>query len=292
MAKQFFIVEDSENRQRADKFLSNKLPVYSRAALQKLFDINLIKLESTPLRPGEKVKTGQTIEYDLGPLQEIPEVVPIPIIYEDDNVVVVNKPAGMISHARGKFWQEASVASFIRDKVSKMTGDRAGIVHRLDRATSGVMVCAKNHDTLSFMQNQFRDRKVQKSYIAYTKNTPPHVKAIIDAPISRDLKMPKRFTVSPDGKESQTYYEVLNTGSKFSSIILKPKTGRTHQLRVHLKYINCPIIGDELYGGETADRLCLHARDIEISLPSGVKTMFEAPLPDEFLELEKLNASK
>ena len=282
MPKQNITITDEDGVIRIDKFIALKFPEYSRAALTKLFDLNLIKKDDVSLKPGEKVRPGATIEYDLGPLQAKPEVIPLPIIYEDDNVIVVNKPCGIISHARGKFWQEASVASFIRDRVSGMDGVRGGIVHRLDRATSGVMICAKNELTLKFLQKQFQDRKVKKSYIAITSHCPKDDEAIIDAPIGRNLKDPKRFHVSSDGKTAQTTYKVIEKSVKKTKIELRPYTGRTHQLRIHLAYINCPIIGDELYGGKKNDRLLLHAHSLEINLINGSKETFTAPIPEAF----------
>jgi 23S rRNA pseudouridine1911/1915/1917 synthase len=242
--KQYLEITEEDGVVRIDKYLAKMFPEYSRAALAKLFDLNLIKKHGESIKAGDKIRPGTTIEFDLGPLQQKPEVIPLPILYEDKNVIVVNKPAGIISHARGKFWQEASVASFIRDRISGMDGERGGIVHRLDRATSGVMICAKNESSLKFLQKQFQDRKVEKSYIAITSKKPKEDKAIIDAPIGRNVKDPKRFHVTQDGKSAQTTYEVLESKNSKTKILLTPKTGRTHQLRIHLAYIGCPIIVD------------------------------------------------
>ncbi len=282
MPKATITITEEDGVVRIDKFLALKFPEYSRAAIAKLFDLNLIKRNKIPLKPGEKIRPGTTVEYDLGPLQETPEVIPLPTLYEDDNVIVVNKPAGIISHARGRFWQEASVASFVRDKVSNATGDRAGIVHRLDRATSGVMICAKNEETIAFLQKQFHDRKVVKTYIAVIEKPPKELKARIIAPIGRNLKNPKQFHVTPEGKPAETDYEVLETNGVSTLLKLTPKTGRTHQLRVHLAYIKRPIIGDELYAGKPNERLLLHAQTLEIMLPDGEMKEFTAPLPSEF----------
>jgi len=282
MAKEYIDVLKSDDRLRIDKLLANKLPEYSRSALAKLFLLNLIKKDGEPLMPGDKVKTGFTIEYDLGPLKEVPEVIALPVIYEDKNVVVVDKPAGIISHARGKFWQEASVASFMRDKVARLTGERSGIVHRLDRPTSGVMICAKNQETLKFLQKQFADRKVQKTYIAITDKKPKKEHAKIIAPIARNLKDPRTFCVNKTGKKAETEYRVIKSNNDYTMIELKPHTGRTHQLRVHLAYINCPVIGDELYKGASCSRLLLHAKKLSILLPDGKKTTFQSELPKEF----------
>lgn len=298
MPKQTLTITEEDGVVRVDKHLANVFSEYSRAALAKLFVMNLIKLNGEPIQPGHKLRPGTTIEYDLGPLQEKPEVIPLPVIFEDKDVIVVNKPTGIISHARGRFWQEASVASFIRDKITQnsqmskvdghigvMDGERGGIVHRLDRATSGVMICAKNEATLKFLQKQFSDRKVQKTYIAVVEGKPKNDVAIIDAPLTRDLKAPRQFKVSPDGKQSQTSYKVLKQSDKYSTLELKPKTGRTHQLRVHLQYIGNPIVGDELYSKHEYKRLLLHAYSLEISMPEGEMKTFIADIPEEFEEI-------
>ena len=293
MPKQTLTISDEDGVVRVDKHLANVFSEYSRAALAKLFVMNLIKLNGEPIQPGHKLRPGTTIEYDLGPLQEKPEVIALPIIFEDKDVIVINKPTGIISHARGRFWQEASVASFIRDRISGMDGERGGIVHRLDRATSGVMICAKNEITLKFLQKQFSDRKVQKTYIAVVEGKPKNDVAIIDAPLTRDLKAPRQFKVSPDGKQSQTSYKVLKQSDKYSTLELKPKTGRTHQLRVHLQYIGNPIVGDELYSKHEYNRLLLHAYSLEISMPDGELKTFKADIPKEFKEIfENDNKSK
>lgn len=281
------VIQEDDGVVRVDKYLAQLHPEYSRAAIAKLFDLKLIKLHGGSILPGHKLRPGSTIEYDLGPLQNKPEVIPLPILYEDSDVIVINKPTGIISHARGRFWQEASVASFIRDKISGMDGERGGIVHRLDRATSGVMICAKNETALKFLQKQFSDRKVQKQYCAVIAGKLEHRTATIDAPIARNPKDPKKFMVSKAGKTAQTHYEVLSSGNTYSTVGLMPKTGRTHQLRIHLDFVGHPIVGDELYGGEPAERLMLHAVKLTIRLPGGDLHTFESPLPEEFAAYER-----
>jgi 23S rRNA pseudouridine1911/1915/1917 synthase len=286
--KKSLTITDDDGVVRVDKYLADTFSEYSRSAIAKLFTLNLIKYKGEPIQPGHKLRPGATFEYDLTPLSEKPEVIALPILYEDDNVIVVNKPAGIISHARGRFWQEASVASFIRDRISGMDGERGGIVHRLDRATSGVMICAKNEETLKFLQKQFSDRKVEKTYVAVIKGTLSPEEAIIDAPIARNAKEPKKFRVDMQGKSAQTHYKVLETNNGYSLVELRPKTGRTHQLRIHLLHVGHPIVGDELYGGEKSSRLLLHAKELGIhTSPNEVKT-FSAPLPDEIIQYDAI----
>jgi 23S rRNA pseudouridine1911/1915/1917 synthase len=283
--KKFKITED-DGVVRVDKFLAQKLPEYSRAALHKLFKLELIKnSEGRFLKPGEKIRPGASFTADISPIDVIPDSIDMPIIYEDENVIVVDKPTGVISHARGRFWQEASVASFIRHRIKNPDGERAGIVHRLDRATSGVMICSKNQDTMRYLQKQFQDRKVVKTYIAAVSLPPKDVEAIIDAPIGRDPKEPKRFHVDSNGKHATTHYKVISSGKKATLLELEPKTGRTHQLRIHLNYIGRPIIGDELYSGAEADRLYLHANKLAIKLPTGEDKVFISEVPKSFYEI-------
>jgi len=268
--------------QRADVLLANTYPEYSRAALAKLFDLGFVIKDDKPLKPGDKLKPGEKFKADISPLKKQAEKLDLPIIYEDDNVVVIDKPTGVISHARGRYWDEASVASFVRDKVAGLEGERAGIVHRLDRATSGIMICAKNPETMSFLQKQFANRRTKKAYIAIVQGDIEPSEAIIDVPIGRNLKKPTSFKADANGKKATTRYKVVKSNDKYSLIELKPETGRTHQLRVHLKHINRPIVGDALYGGKSADRLYLHATTLEITLPGGERKIFTSNLPKEF----------
>lgn len=269
---------------RTDKLLAEQLPQFPRAALQKLFTQDLVWLNDNPIKPGIKVRDGDVLKVDLSPLDIQIEDIDLPIIYEDDNVIVVDKPTGVISHARGRYFDEPSVASFVRQK-SAQKGERAGIVHRLDRATSGVMITAKNQETLSYLQKQFSDRKVKKSYLAVIEGKMPTEEGKIDMPIGRNAKIPQTFHVTETGKSAITRYKVKRANDSISLIEMRPETGRTHQLRVHLKEMGHPIIGDELYKGKPYDRLLLHAASLEITVPGGNRMVFEAPTPNEFESL-------
>ena len=214
------------------------------------------------------------------------EDIELPILYEDDDLLVINKPAGVISHSRGKYWNEPSVASFIR-QIAPQEGERAGIVHRLDRATSGVMLCTKNAKTMAYMQKQFAERSVKKVYRAIVSGHMKPGQAIVDMPIERNPKAPATFRVGPNGKPAQTAYKVLRSSDKYDEVMLEPATGRTHQLRVHLKHQGHPIVGDALYGGPVAERLYLHAYKLTVKLPNGKQHTFTAELPPEFNKLMK-----
>lgn len=278
------IINQQDEPMRADILLASNYPKYSRAALAKLFDLDKITQTDKPIKAGDKIKPQESIQADISPLNKPVNKIDLPIIFEDQDVVVIDKPVGVISHARGRFWDEASVASFIRDKIDDIDGERAGIVHRLDRATSGIMICAKNQSALKFLQSQFSKRKVQKTYIAIVDGKPPHDQAIIDVPIARNPKKPQTFMANSDGKLATTKYKVLSSNKSKSLLLLQPATGRTHQLRVHLKYIGFPILGDDLYNGNPAKRLFLHAYSLKIQLPDGSNQIFFSPLPQEFLQ--------
>lgn len=282
MSRQWITVTEELVGKRTDKLIADYFPSYPRAALHKLFESEDVTLNDKPTKPGIKVRLGDTVRVDLSPLEITIADIELPILYQNDDVLVVNKPAGVISHARGRYFDEPSVASFVRQKVAHLTGERSGIVHRLDRATSGVMVCAKNPEALSWLQRQFSDRKVQKTYTAVVVGSMPTEVGVIDMPIARNPAKPVTFHVDPSGKDSVTNYEVLSMNKGYSLLELKPVTGRTHQLRVHLTHLKHPIVGDELYSGEPAERLMLHAHRLVITLPSKEIVTFTAPLPDEF----------
>ncbi len=267
---------------RLDVFMAEQLPDLSRAYIKRLIEEGNMLVDAEPQKPGYKIRIGEKVDLivDLKALEKI-EDIELPILYEDDNVLVIDKPVGVISHSRGRYWYEPSVASFVRQKTGN-EGDRTGIVHRLDRATSGVMICAKSQETLSFLQKQFGQRTVKKSYLAVVAGHMKDPRAIIDMPIERNPKQPQTFRVGANGKAASTEYEVIQSYNKHDKLLLKPLTGRTHQLRVHLKHIGHPIVGDTLYGKELSRRLMLHAHLLELTLPGGKRTTFTAPEPPEF----------
>lgn len=207
----------------------------------------------------------------------------LPVLYEDDDVMVVNKPSGLLTHAKGGLSTEPTVAEIIRLKTSFASDtDRPGIVHRLDRDTSGVLIIAKTADAAAHLQRQFAQRTTKKTYLAVTDGVPKLAAAKIDLPIGRNPAAPSTFRVDPNGKLAQTNYRVLAVTDAQTLIELQPSTGRTHQLRVHMAYLNAPILGDRVYSKPNASRLMLHAHKLEITLPSGERKTFEAAVPKEF----------
>lgn len=278
-------VSEEQAKLRLDSFVVQAIPRLSRAFAQKLCDSERVRVNGQSSKAGYKVRAGDNVEidYDINELDAVPEI-DIPVLYEDDDCVVMNKPAGLLTHSQGVFNPEATVASFLRSRMSEdMEGERAGVVHRLDRATSGVIIGAKNQVALSWLQKQFSLRKVKKTYVAIIAGHLPQAEAIIDMPIQRNPKAPATFRVGINGKSAITHYQVIRETDKYSLLELKPETGRTHQLRVHLAQLDHPIIGDPIYGsGVYGDRLYLHALSLEITLPNRKRQIFTAPLPDEF----------
>ena len=187
------------------------------------------------------------------------------------------------------FNPEATVASWLHSHLHNELAEtdtgpnnRAGIVHRLDRATSGLIICAKTATGMSWLQKQFAQRRTKKLYIAVVAGVFKLPEAVIDLPIERDPKKPQTFRVGANGKSATTTYRVLRSDGKHSLVELKPQTGRTHQLRVHLNYLKHPIVGDTLYGGELAERMFLHAHQLELTLPNRERMVFVSPLPASF----------
>lgn len=261
---------DKEEKFRLDHLLMQKYKSYNRSSLQKFIELGYVTVDGEVAKKANQKFTAG-VRLDLVVPEELKNADIEPeVIYEDENVIVMNKPAGLLSMAKGEYCPE------------KTLEDYGLLVHRLDRDTSGVVILAKNPEVQSMLRRQFQDRKTHKTYEAVVTGRPKLDKARIDLPIARDLKHHATFRVDPTGRPSETFYEVLASDGKHSLVELRPTTGRTHQLRVHLKYLGCPILGDAVYGAEPADRLYLHAKSLEITLPDGVRKVFEAPVPEEF----------
>lgn len=274
--------------ERLDVALLNTHPELSRASIQKLIKQKKVSVNGEIIdKTSHKVNEEDKVTVDL-PDDTIKEI-SLEILYEDDDCVVINKPLGLLAHSKGTFNPEPTVETWLKPRTSGFEegSNRSGIVHRLDRATSGVMICAKNPEALSWLQKQFSTRKVKKTYIALIEGNLVNREALIDLPIERNPKQPQRFRVGHSGKSAQTHYEVVKefeqANKHYSLIELKPVTGRTHQLRVHLDYLKKPIVGDEFYGGAKASRLYLHAKELEITLLNKQRMVFNVDIPKEFL---------
>lgn len=289
-----FKINPEQVGKRTDIYVAEQLPEYTRASLRNLFDGDYVCVNKKTVKPAYILKTGDKLTIDLSVFAAQPQMIDLPIVYEDDDVIVINKPAGILTHSKGAINNEATVASFIKPLLTdkNLVGNRAGIVHRLDRATSGVIIAAKNHKALKWLQKQFSTRKTNKIYLAVVEGVPTPQEAIIDAPIERNPKKPQTFRVGGSGRPSQTRYKVLKTSTlggssnSYSLLELIPQTGRTHQLRVHLKYVAHPIIGDRVYGHD-GEKMYLHAKSLEITLPNGQRKKFDVPEPNIFNKFTK-----
>lgn len=274
---------------RLDTIVADKTET-SRSYAAKLIQEGKVRLGNEVLdKPSKKISSDTNLKIEFNKNIVYPAL-DIEVIYEDANCIVINKPSGVLTHSKGAFNPEATVATWLHDKVKSLekSDQRSGIVHRLDRGTSGVIILAKSDEAQKHLQKQFSQRKVKKTYIALIEGAISPSEALVDIPIIRNSADPKRFKVSKYGKSAQTQYRMIKSfmrsGKKYSLVELSPKTGRTHQIRLHLRYMNFPIVGDDFYDGVKADRLYLHAEKLELTLPDSSRKVFEAPLPKKFIK--------
>lgn len=266
---------------RLDAYMAQYWPEHSRSVWQHYIEQGYVIVNDIPVTSvRHELGEDDIVTHAPLPVLDFTDLT-LPVIYEDEHVLVINKPTGVLTHAKGALTDEFSVAEFARLRLREPDeSNRPGIVHRLDRATSGVMICAKDAITKKHLQKQFQDRKAHKTYLAIVDGAPKHSEAKIDLPIERNPKSPSSFRVGANGKSATTTYRVLAQNGAKSVLELKPLTGRTHQLRVHMAYLGCPIVGDVIYGGSTAERLMLHAAALEITIPEGDRRTFTAALPE------------
>jgi 23S rRNA pseudouridine1911/1915/1917 synthase len=284
--REIYLFRVTTEKVRLDIELTKRYPEFTRSTIQKYIKNGYVQVNGEVI---EKTKYDVTENDDLAlvpPAKADFSELELPIIYMDDNVIVVNKPAGVLTHSKGVLNDEFTVADFFRRYTTNgLETTRPGIVHRLDRDTSGVIIGARNDETALLLKKQFADRSTKKHYVAVVDGAPKLSEAMIDLPIGRNPSSPSMFRVDPSGKDALTKYQVLDANAKQTLVALHPKTGRTHQLRVHLAYINTPIAGDRIYGStKTAQRLMLHATTLELTIPISARKTFEAPLPKVFTE--------
>lgn len=282
------IIFNNQKPERIDSFLSHQLH-QSRSYITRLLDLDLVMVNQKIIKKASfRLQKNQVIT--IKPLPNIDKnQIPlnIPIIYQDQNLIVIDKPVGLLVHAKNNFDHEYCLTDWIKAKFPNIKDERYGLIHRLDRLTSGVMIIGLNLTTINDLKKQFKERRVKKIYYAVVEGLFNDQKLIIDLPIARSLRLPNKFMIDPNGRSSQTKIEVIkqNINQKLSLLKLSPQTGRTHQLRVHLSYIHHPIIGDILYNKnyrkKSKTRMMLHAYSLTIRLNSQPKT-FYSDLPAEF----------
>lgn len=292
---------------RLDAFLASQIEGWSRARLQKLIENEDVLVNEKPSKPSYKLREGDDVEIELTATPTtafVPENIPLEIVYEDDTLVVVNKPAGIVVHpaAGTPSGTLANALAFhFQQLPDRGTGVRPGIVHRLDRDTSGLMVVAKTDAALENLSDQFRDRTVFKSYVALVHGRVASISGKIDQPLARDRSNRTRMAVVRGGRNALTLYRVRRSFDRFTLLDVELKTGRTHQIRVHLAWIKHPVVGDETYGGgrdntiqdpqlrarvRSLNRHFLHAEKLAFSHPkTGELVKFETQMPDDLAAL-------
>jgi len=287
-----FLKEASE---RLDKFLVGELPELSRSRIQALIADGLVELDERAARKaGQMVERGQTVRVRIPPAAPaglMAEQIALDIVFENQDLIVVNKPAGMVVHpAVGHSSGTLVNAALGYDADFGEIGgeERPGVVHRLDKDTSGLILLAKNDAAHRWLQDQFRLRRVDKMYLALVDGRPPTPSGRVEAPIGRDMAHRKKMAIVPAGKgrEAVSEYKMLDSFRAHSLLEFHPLTGRTHQIRLHCAFLGCPIVGDRVYGRKSPsleiDRQFLHAARLRIMLPGETNPRsFEAPLPPE-----------
>lgn len=291
-----FKASDEDAGLRVDEFLAKRLGQLSRMRIAKLIANRCCRIGGRIVESGQKVRPGDVVEFEveeLGPNSMTPEPIPIEIAYEDEHICVVVKPAGLLVHPT-KHVKSGTLANALTYHFNKSRqGEliRPGIVHRLDRETSGLMVIAKTERALSVLSRHFRRRLIEKRYLALVSGRVSEDEGVISAPIGRDPSEKPHWRAIEGGKPAQTRFRVLERIDRRASLLeLEPMTGRTNQLRIHCAHIGHPIFGDEKYGGPAGPgRLFLHASRLVFYHPAGgrARMEFASPLPDElrgFLE--------
>ena len=278
---------------RLDVFVTDELPAFSRSIIQKMIKDGKVTVNGKTVKPSWPLEEGNVVEVSLPDSAAQKNKLSDLIIADGKDYFVINKPAGMLVHPQSPIWETNPEAAFAVEETlvslvlvnapkgfDKST-PRAGLVHRLDRETSGVMLLAKNAEFQNAMTELFANREVHKTYHSIACGTVPDNTGRIEVPIGRVAG--GKIKASDVGREAITEYKVLKRQNGFTYIELYPRTGRTNQLRVHLSWLGYPVLGDWLYKGTTADRLMLHARKLEFKHPfTGRKLSFEAPVPADF----------
>ncbi len=302
------VVGDEEEMTRLDSFLVKNIEGFSRAKLQRAIGKGKILVDGKSQKSSTRLKPGQTVEVEhleSGPVTSLPEDIPLVIIYEDDSLVAINKPPAMVVHPAKGHWSGTLTAAlaFHFENLSSVGGPtRPGIVHRLDRDTSGIILVAKTDEAHANLAQQFEQRTVQKEYWAIVTPAPDRDRDMIDQPIGAHPYQREKKAIRENhstSREAQTFFEVVERMKGFAIVRTKPRTGRTHQIRVHLAHIGCPVLCDKLYSGRSRltkgdlkrgqadeqlilERQALHAHRIQFRHPeSGELVELEATLPED-----------
>lgn len=293
---------DKQTHQRLDKFLTENLPEFSRSRIQGMIADGFVEVDGRAAKKaGQILESGSALTVRIPPpvpVDLIPEDIPLDIVYENDELLVVNKPAGMVVHPAAGHASGTLVNAVLGydPEIEGIGGEeRPGVVHRLDKDTSGLILLAKNERAHRWLQDQFRLRKVQKTYLALVDGGPPTPSGRVEAHIGRDIKNRKRMAVvtARRGREAISEYKTLESFKKHTLLEVYPLTGRTHQIRLHCAFLKCPIVGDAVYGRKHAsleiNRHFLHASRLKIVLPGeNEPRVFTAPLPEDLAAVLEL----
>jgi len=287
---------EQEESNRLDKFLVSQLPEFSRSRrLQSLIKTGCVDVDGvTVTKSGHMVEKKAEIEVRIPPPKPtvlVPEDIPLEIIFENQDLIVVNKPAGMVVHPAAGH-QSGTLVHAALAHTGEIEGvggiQRPGVVHRLDKDTSGIILLAKNDAAHQWLQEEFRSRRVEKTYLALVDGAPPTVRGRVEAAIGRDPVDRKRMAVVPPnkGRSAVSEYSTITQYQQHTLLEVHPVTGRTHQIRLHMAFLGCPVTGDRLYGRRRPsldiDRQFLHAARLKIRLPEESDYIeFEAPLPED-----------
>lgn len=291
------VVGPADSGFRLDQYLARVLSRrFSRSRVKKLIESGGVRSGGKPLTLAHRrVRTGEAIEVEWEEPSEVEtraEAIPIEIVYEDDDLLVVNKPAGMVVHPAHGNPSHTLVNALLYHVQSLSRGEgtvRPGIVHRLDKDTSGLLVVAKKDTVHTFLAGLFKNHQIDRTYEAFVRGTVQHDEGEIDEPVGRAFLNRKKVVVRPaGGKPARTYYRVRRRFARATWLEIKPQTGRTHQIRVHLAHLGHPVLGDSFYGVRTPeiDRQALHASKLGFIHPgTGEKVTFDAPLPEDLQTL-------
>ena len=298
------IIVDEFDNIRLDSYISSKDKDLSRATIQKLLENNNITVNDEVKKNSYKVRKGDIIKIDIPEPKEsglVAQDIPIEIVYEDSDIIVVNKPKGMVVHpANGNpdGTLVNAIMNICKDSLSGIGGEiRPGIVHRLDKNTSGLLIVAKNDNAHIKMSEQIKNREVKKIYIALVRGVIAEDEATINMPIARSKKDRKKMAVDKDGKEAITHFKVLKRYDNYTLLEIKIDTGRTHQIRVHMSQIGHPVVGDDVYSNGKnefgVEGQMLHARSLDFKHPiTGKEIHLEADIPEYFKKVIELCDSR
>ncbi len=297
----FFIITQKDKGKRLDKFLTERFSQFSRSWLQKLIAQKKILVNNKPTKPKYLLKENDKIKTQVSAPEKIkiePDLsIKLKIVYEDKDTIVIDKPAGLVVHPSKSCKSGTLVNGLLSyyPKIKSVGEDplRPGIVHRLDKDTSGLMVVAKNNRTFQYLKKQFKDRKIEKRYTALVVGQLQAASDVIEKSIARSKHDPEKMTTAIIGRKAETSYRVVKRFNNYTLVEVVPKTGRMHQIRVHFKSIRHPLAGEKVYGFKRQpclkrlSRHFLHADYLKFRLPSGKVKEFNLSLPEELKEVLK-----